>query len=1285
MKMRNLAPLLLGALIAATIAPGWAQDVKDAPRPAPLTWGQEPVEVLSSQRAQICINGLWQFVPMLQPAETQPSGGLAWINVPGAWNGAQMLPGLASGPAQGPAWNNFGNGASTWRAWYIRKINVPADWAGRSVLVSLQRVGTDAIVYANGKKCGTITWPAGEAYITRAVTPGGDNTLWIEVMATRNPPASGVPDPTKVDPDDVGRVPAKGLMGDVMLYSRPKGAHVQDVFIQTSTRQKLLTVDADLSDVPAAGPVHFVAHLMDAKGMEEKTFSADAAVVAGDSTAHLTWSWPNPRLWDLDQPNLYTLKLEATGAGLKDEYAQTFGFREFWTEGRNFYLNGTLIHLRPTSTPDGICQDSQLLINDAIKGSIHVGWNLETHGPYDPGERGSEDFHQMWAYCCDHIGYLQVIDLPSLSDFSPAGEKKFEETTAQFMLPYRNSPSVVMWATNPNRYGVGGLDEDPRVLGTTREATSEEYKKTHLAPARWCVGAVHRADPTRPAFNYSGQPGDVFSSNVYLDFEPLQDREEWLSAWAKSGTVPYQAVEFGTPWSDSFMRGRWGDSSDTEPWMTEFSAIYLGPEAYSLEPDNYRKLITSTFRGGQNYGGTWPQQPRLVFAPAFQKVEALFNRNTYRSWRMWGISGGMNPWDEGWGWDVYYNNRNANGIPYQDQPMPKFTPGARGSFPQTGIHKYSLYPFQPGGMDIFPAGVALMGADGPTLAYIAGPPEAFTAKDHNFRPGQKIRKQVALLNDERTAENYSYSWRAARDVQEVAHGEGQGRLAPAEIKFIPFTFTAPTINSSKAQYTITLTAIIGNIKHTDSFTFRVFRPSTAAAMPAIHIYDPVGKTVRMLQALGIHSAAWNGQGAAPGVLIIGRQALSTGKPLPFNPEAIVRNGGRVLVEIQNPDWYRRRGFRVAPVLARRSFPVPGDNPAVRGLDAEDFRDWTGSSTLVDPYPVYPVGNPAWRSPPHGWRWGSQGAVSSAPLEKPHLSSWRPLLECEFDLQYSPLMEMDYGKGRLTLCTLDLEDHEAADPAAERMARQLIWHVATAPLAPKTDGSVVYVGGDTDAAMLDSLGLVYARGTGIGPQTRLLIVGADAKVNPEQLRAYCQRGGKALFLARQSAAGPLGVTLAQVSGFHGSLNVPAWPETRGLSVSDLHWRTDADAWVIKDASGPLGADHLEVSADGLLGRISFGPGSGAVVICEIDPRALDADKLTYFRFTRWRETRTLAQILSNCGATFKADPDIFGSGSSPQKLAGLYYPDYMGYDPNTVTDTNYTDFKLSDDPYRYFRW
>ncbi len=300
---------------------------EDAVLPAQekLHWGQEPVEVVSSRREQIVLNGIWRFVPLLDTAETKPSGGAAYIRVPGSWSPGSLLPGLVTPRGKGPAWRRWGNGDSKWAAWYQRKIKIPPGWDGRAIIVRLERVSTDAIVYANGIKCGGVSWPYGEVDISKAVKAGEEATLSILVMAATEGTTEMFLDPGRVITRTASLL-SRGLTGDVILSSRPAGAHVSDVFVQTSTRRKQLKLDVEMSDIAAAGPVQFVAKLLDGRGREEKRFQAEAHLT-GDKkqTAQLSWTWETPRLWDFKQPNLYTLQLEAKGANLADEYVKRCG------------------------------------------------------------------------------------------------------------------------------------------------------------------------------------------------------------------------------------------------------------------------------------------------------------------------------------------------------------------------------------------------------------------------------------------------------------------------------------------------------------------------------------------------------------------------------------------------------------------------------------------------------------------------------------------------------------------------------------------------------------------------------------------------------------------------------------------------------------------------------------------------------------------------------------------------------------------------------------------------
>ncbi|MCX7002514.1 MAG: hypothetical protein NTV22_04490 [bacterium] len=386
--------------------------------------------------------------------------------------------------------------------------------------------------------------------------------------------------------------------------------------------------------------------------------------------------------------------------------------------------------------------------------------------------------------------------------------------------------------------------------------------------------------------------------------------------------------------------------------------------------------------------------------------------------------------------------------------------------------------------------------------------------------------------------------------------------------------------------------------------------------------------------------------AGPPTLVIGRAALSHGNDPPAGLADFVRGGGRLLVCAQDPQWTPfALGLRTAPHLSRRVFRIDPRHPVVAGLDDDDLRDWRGESALVPAYPDFPgfEGYPS-----YGWHWGNRGGVSSCPIEKPHRTSWRPILESEFDLAYTPLMEMEFGRGRVTFCTLDLEDHAASDPAAARLAAQVLDYVLTAPITPKAT-RVAYLGDDRGARLLDDMGIVYTKFTAPGTDLQLLIVGANATPPAATVKAITARGGHVLYLMRQGAGPqPHGLVLEQRAEFHGALDAPEWPECAGLSASDLRWRADHEAWLI------MASEAIESGADGQLGRMVSGTGS--IIFCQIDPRWLPADEKTYFRFTRWRQMRALAQLLANLGATFTQDQrfmTLLQQPDHPVMLAGLW--------------------------------
>ena len=1172
----------------------------DAPWPSSVKsrWGDEPVQVRSLRRARVSLDGAWRFSPALNnsaQSNQAPQKGWGYIRVPGSWRDEKAMLERASGPQWSGLDTNKLSGA-----WYERRFKVPADWNGRHISIDFQRVSTDATFWINDTPAGKINWPEGELDITNLVKPGEAVTLRAFVVATIDEGEAMVLMGTTPGQNWTAKkeLMSGGIVGHVTLQSRPRGAFVSDVFVQPSTRQKKLTVDVELSGVTQAGPVELVASLRNEKGAEEKRFTQTVDVKsAATQRVQATWAWENPRLWDVDQPNLYTLHLSAKGAGIDDEPVTDFGFREVWVQGREVFLNGTPFRLRPTLMGSGASGTG----SDSIKEARELGYNFGELWPENIEARSRAAEYTDWYEVADRTGFpisgiMPHMDWMGNALDTPAEVVAYQSATERLMRRYRNHPSIVLWGTSGNMFG-GSLD--PSHVGIRETARQVEFqKKTDTGRAfpraEKGVAIIKAVDPTRPVFIHNGgSVGDIYTINNYLNFIPLQEREEWLSNYARKGDMPLMYVEFGTPVNISIMRGRSGflNAYKSENWLTEFASIYLGSEAYKLEPAAYRKRSAELFVKDQTH--QWSQfMVERDYAPGWMRLQDLFIRNTWRSWRTMGITGGMVPWDRG-------------------------------------------YVKQDG--KITPAGEALRASNSDTLAWITGAAQpgdvaAFTAKDHSYFAGEKVRKQIALLNDSRAPQKYSVRWSAVLNNKTIGRGTKSGTLAVGQTAFVPLEFVAPAA-TGKTDGLITLDATIGTHKHTDRFAFRVW-PRAAPSQGAVSVFDPGGKTSAMLHALGYTVSPWKSK-SDNRLLVIGRNALKSGAKLPGDLKAFVQNGGRVLLSGHDPHWLRENmGVRVSHHQSRRAWKV-GANPALDVFDAADLRDWRGHSTLLDPRPDYLSGKgpdvhlSKTNYPYAGWRWGNRGTVASAAIEKPHRSGWRPLLENEFDMAYSPLMELDFGRGKLIWSQLDLEDHAGLDPAAQRLARALIDYAIRTPLAPRV--GVTYLGGESGSALLKSLGLRFKSAAAL-PASGLAVVGPDATIGDAQLEGFARGGGKVLFLARRDAKGAAGLSLKQKSEFIGSLQPPAWPEARGLSASDLRWRSDHSAWVVESGQG------WQVASDGLLARRVVG--KGVLLWSQIDPTWLPADEKTYLRFTRWRQTRALTQVLANMGASFEMDARVF---------------------------------------------
>lgn len=1170
----------------------------EVPASLAQAWANPEVKEVTRSRSRISLDDEWQFMPARGGAAKEPTSDWGLARVPGSWHDDVTGKGLTD------AWLGF-NPKGTNKAWYQRTVTIPTEWAGKAVELRFDRVSTDGMVWVNGHEAGELHWPGGTLEIGEHLKPGESNTIRVMVLAM-NDREEVVHYMGYVDePKSKAELDTRGITGSVELLARPRGGHVADVNIRPSVREKKLHLDVELAGVEEAGTLPIEATVLDPKsGDVAVSFKADAKVDAQPTqVVTISHDWPNPKLWDYKQPNLYNLRLALGSGEARDEFAvDGFGFREFWIDGRQFYMNGTLIHLRPGNIQYGATA------NDMFS----MGFNFGHHWPEDQIRRGSRSDHDLKNIkLADEIGLLVDANLAHMRHYidrwdNPAMREEWIRIMDAQVRKYRNHPSVVMYTHSANSFQWQG-DGDPWDIGMVDVSVQQEYHNTWKR-VQDAIAEVKRRDPKPVYAHFGTYNGDVYTSNLYLNFIPLQEREEWLSVWAKDGKLPFMAVEMGPPLYSSFNRMKDGytPQGHSEPFPTEWAAVYFGKEAYAMEQPEVRELVASRYKGGNikhEYDPHWRHDGKervLSDKTGFYNVLDLFYRNTWRSFRTMGVSGGMIAWH----------------------------------------HDY--HP-------------TLKEVNGDSLAWIAGPggipdqevaeEHTFTEKTHHYAAGDTIEKQIVLINDFREPKQYTGSYTVALGDGTLATREISGELEVGEIAFLPLSVDLPRELQGRGE--ITLTATIGGQKHEDAFAFDVFREDARRRRISIAVYDPAGDTTKYLRSLGIETRDVTAAQPDGGIVVIGRKALSDGGQIPFDVDAFVKDGGRLLVMGQDPRWIEHAlHLRTAQHVSRRVFAIDGQHPVLAGLDGENLVNWNGSSTLVEGYPNYP--GHEW-VPNFGWRWGNRHAVTSAAVEKPHRSSWRPILETEFDLAYSPLMEMDYGKGRVTLCTLDLEGRTAPDPAADRLARQLIEHVMSAELPGKAE-RVLYLGGERGRATLDALGVRYEAMDKAKLPADLIIVGPDAEPADAGLRTHLEAGGKVLVLRRETGALPLAASVVTKQSFFGSTDVPAWAEAAGLSASDLRWRNNADAALVQ-ASG-----EIEVGAGGQIGRQQVG--KGVIIYAQLGPDAVRADEKRYFRFTRWRQTRALSQLLANLGATFEQDEKMLALLKTPDHSVSLAGPGWL---------------------------
>ena len=377
--------------------------------------------------------------------------------------------------------------------WYRKTFTMPDSAEGKTVLLQFDGVYSDAYVYVNGT-------PVGENHygytpfafdISDYLTCDGVTDNVIAVKAVNNVPSSRW-------------YSGSGIYRDVTLVvTNPVHVDYQGTYVTTpDIEKKIGTVQVE-TDVVNDGDSSVEVTVTNTV-VETGDQASTTVIVPADQTVPVTASTvvSSPRLWSVDDPDLYTVRTElSVGGQVVDTVETTFGFRYFSFDSSGFHLNGEHVKL------NGVClhHDQGALGSAAYYDAMYrqlsimkdMGVNAirTSHNPAD------EDFIDI----CNKLGLLVIEELfdgwvdpknGNSNDFS----RYFEAGAANG--PY-GTDDTMTWAEVAAKAVVKRDRSDPSVIlwslgNEVQEGTYWTNVGRYASIAQNLIDWIKEVDDTRP-------------------------------------------------------------------------------------------------------------------------------------------------------------------------------------------------------------------------------------------------------------------------------------------------------------------------------------------------------------------------------------------------------------------------------------------------------------------------------------------------------------------------------------------------------------------------------------------------------------------------------------------------------------------------------------------------------------------------------------------------------------------------------------------------------------------
>ncbi len=403
-----------------------------------LCFGLQVLPLLAQERVNVVLSDDWKFHLGDQPlafADDFDDDKWTSVSVPHDWAIHQPFEINGNGDTGKLPWQNEG--------WYRKKLNFDSSFAGKRIYLLFDGAMSFPKIYINGKLAGEWDYGYNSFYvdITDFVQLNQENSIAVHCNTQFH---------------DSRWYPGGGLFRKVtLIVTNPIHINLWGTYITTPKIEKAfakVNVETTITNhTEEAQQLQVKYSIYDSQNkLIHNNLQAVNSTPSDQTVLTFQTTLSNPKLWDIESPELYRLETKILQNGKTIDHASTtFGIKDsHFTADDGFYLNGRRVQLKGVNLHSDLGPLGMAFNKSAAERQLTIMKEMGVNAIRNSHNVAAPEVLQL----CDEMGLLFLNEIFDKYDGKAdiTAETDFDEfahrNVKNFILRDRNHPSVFLWS-----------------------------------------------------------------------------------------------------------------------------------------------------------------------------------------------------------------------------------------------------------------------------------------------------------------------------------------------------------------------------------------------------------------------------------------------------------------------------------------------------------------------------------------------------------------------------------------------------------------------------------------------------------------------------------------------------------------------------------------------------------------------------------------------------------------------------------------------------------------------